>query len=648
MYADKIACINLFDESRTTFLKTSEYANKYIGGRGINARLLYDYAEPGGDALGRGNPLIFGAGALGGLRGPRAEGGYAPFARTEVTAKSPETGYLGSSNFGGAFAIEMKRAGFDHLMFLDRAKMPVYTVIENGKIKILSADWLWGKDVTETQAALKEKYGDNAQIACIGQAGENQVRFAAIRHGRPHVAGRTGLGCVMGAKNLKAIVAIGSSDVEIDNAEQFAGVVERSFHFMEQTWWHQEITEHGHPRMIDRFPHFWDDMGGSHRPIARMLKEHKPKKTGCVGCPTPCYQVYEDHEGGTAMNCAYYIWPSLIVKNDDTEVLLDAVSRLHRYGMDAVSCLAVIRMLMEMQDAGVIESEETDGIEMKWGDKGAILGMIDKIAFRNGIGDVLANGMRAVAEHFGERSEPYALHVKGLPLYGFFNRDIWVNDKTAALNLVISSRGDTMRAHFPGVIESRLKEVYETDGAKAYANAIHQDPEKVDYSPEAFDAHKYEGKAERSAISEDAITMNDLIGFCKLQNWHLGKDEKEELHADFLTAATGRKFSVDDVYFYARKVANLERAYNVREGMTRETDRLPKGLMKHVIKDGQYEGAHLDEYRFERLKGEFYRIRGWDEDTGIPTRSTLEQFELFDVARDLENRNLLPLVQDAV
>jgi aldehyde:ferredoxin oxidoreductase len=364
-------------------------------------------------------------------------------------------------------------------------------------------------------------------------------------------------------------------------------------------------------------------------------------------------------KGGGALSCALYYFPFHAVKSKDLDVELEVGLFSLRWGIDIVSSMVIISWLMELYEQGIITAKDTDGIPMEWGSKEAILGIFKKMTFREGFGNVLADGMLPAAKKIGHGAIDYAPHMKGLPLYVPFSPEELVSKKGQSLALAMSSRGDTMRSGALGVQEGFVTEgtalLYPDEkSAGGFIEATREKAKKISGSEKAFLANEYEGKPEIVIYAEDVVTIVDYLSACKLcSSYNCGRFS-EEYQAKLFSAGSGRETTVDQLFTLAKKVRNLERAFCAREGMTREMDALPLRYMDHEIdytdisfedlKDVHYEQrkAVLESSKFEQMKDKYYTLRGWDVATGIPTGETLEKSGLKDVARDLKNRNILP------
>jgi len=318
----------------------------------------------------------------------------------------------------------------------------------------------------------------------------------------------------------------------------------------------------------------------------------------------------------------------------------------------------IIAWLMELYENGIITAKDTDGIPMEWGSKEAILGMLKKMVYREGFGNVLADGILPAAKKIGRGAKDYANHMKGLPLYDVNTPEEIVPDKGTALSMVISPRGDDMKVRGMTLEEEEITELamlydygdqtlqYEQlkDGGRGaqWLKATREKIKKIAGTEKASLPEEYEGKPEIVIYLEDQITINDCLSACKDCSGFLNYPFDEYYEAALFSAGTGVETSEDALFQLAKKVRNLERAYCVREGMTRETDVLPERFMDNALKQGPSKGAVLESSKFEDMKSKYYALRGWDIATGIPTRETLEQTGLGDVAQDLEKRGKLP------
>ncbi|MCP4289305.1 MAG: aldehyde ferredoxin oxidoreductase family protein [Gammaproteobacteria bacterium] len=634
LYAGNILKVDL-SSGEITMERTSVYADAFLGGRGINIKLLYDNISQGTDALASGNVLVFGVGPLGGTS--------LSTGRTEVTAKSPETGLLASSNFGGSFGGELKYAGYDHLVVTGKAEKPVYILINNDTIEIKDASGVWGKDAYETQDHLRREVGNpEVKIACIGPAGENLVRFSTIQHGLGHGAGRTGTGAVMGSKNLKAIVVRGTGGLKIADPVKFlAHAGELKSEILEHPGL-KAFSEEGMSRVQDGDPEEVEERWGIPMPSDHDIYERfKPKRAGCLGCPVQCmdfYQVKELGKGGSGViSCHLYSEWTKNPRCFDTAASLECGVLSQRYGIDCISTAQTIRWLMELYEKGIITAKDTDGIVMEWGSPEAMRSMLDKITFREGIGDVLADGILHAAEKIGRGSIEYANQVKGIPFDNELTPEWMPLLRAGALAHIAGARGESVKS-LPGELELMMAEDPEAGEWRMamldeYAKYIDMD---ID-AKKAVAAGETEGKAALLAHEEDLSTIADILSTCKMQTASWLGPYVPEWQAKVLSAGLGVETSPEDLFKYAIKARSLERAYEAMEGLTRDIEKFPKRFHR-PIESGPNKGAVLESETLEKMKDDYYALRGWDVATGTPTEETLKTLGLEDVAGDMQKQ----------
>jgi aldehyde:ferredoxin oxidoreductase len=638
MYGGAILRVDL-TEGKISKEPTASYSGDFLGGRGINIKFLYDGTSAGTDPLDPTSPLIFGAGPLCGTP--------IPASRTEVTAKSPETGFLGTSNFGGHFGPELKYAGYDNIVITGKADKPVYLWIYNDEVEIRDASHLWGKDTYETQEIIRSEVGPNAKVACIGPAGENLVHFATIQHELRHGAGRTGMGAVMGSKKQKAIVVRGTKGVTLADPERYLSIAHELQREMRDHPVIREKQQYGVSRVQNAMHALADRVAGKKVPIRpdELFLKYRPKRAGCFGCLTQCQDLYPaEAKGGGAISCSLYYGGNYIGSSDSELVLESALSAL-RYGMDLVSSMKIIGWLMELYERGLITAKDTDGIPMERGEPKAAMRMFKKIIYREGFGNVLADGILPAAERIGRGAKDYAYQVKGLPIYELDTPDEYIPRKGEALGMAMSPRGDSMKARaLLGLQDTTnvILALHDEETAAKYMKAYRQKLKQIAGTEKGLEHDEYIGKPELVVYSEDIIIIADCLSACKNCTSHLGYPFTEEYQAALFSAGTGLEASIDTLFQFAKRVKNLERAFCVREGMTRETDSLPKEFMDRPVAEGEYKGSVLKSAEFEKMKDRYYALRGWDIATGIPTRETLEETGLGYVARDLEKLGKLP------
>jgi aldehyde:ferredoxin oxidoreductase len=618
----RIAYVDLSRKDALISEISEELRHLYLGGRGINMYLLYNHVAPDLDPLGPDNVLVFGAGLLNGTAAPSS-------GRFNVSAKSPLTGLLGDSNCGGFWAPQLRFASFDHLVIEGKASEPVYLWINDGRVEFRDASHLWGMDTIETQAVIKEELGDpKVQVVCIGQAGENLVRFACVRHNYKQSAGRTGMGAVMGSKNLKAIAVRGKERVEVRHPRRLLQLRRSAYDDMSKRKIFGIMTTYGTSFLVDAHQllgnmcvknnqrnQIEEELWG---PLSiESLKRYSFKMNACFGCFMPCrhsyYVPYGPYEGAYAEGPENFAIKKLGVglANYDMESVLVAQDMCNRYGLDTTDTGGLIGWLMELYQRGIIDESTSDGLLLEWGNKAAMFDLIDRIAYRQGLGDILAEGGLRAAEKIGANSVDYFMHVKGITSEAE-ERGL----KGCALNMATASRGaDHLRSRpipegmfLPADV---LRDIY--------GDSVSPDPQS------------YEGKARMVAESERWFTVPDMLGMCKFSargfmspKHYLGCED----YTEFANAVTGLDMTPQQMLEIAERVITLERMFNLREGMRREDDTLPKRFFEERSTSfGPLGGQIIDRAMFGQMLDEFYELHGCDRE-GVPTGETLDRLGL--------------------
>lgn len=621
-WVGNIVKVNLSD-GQVTVEPTEPYVDDYLGGRGLGVRLIYDAWRPGSDPLGPDNPLIFNTGPLSGTA-------LAGSGRVDVTAVSPMSRLRAKSNFGAYWGPELKYAGFDHLVIEGQADRPVYLYITDGHVEIRDAGEIWGKDTFETQKMIQSELGDpEIKVVCIGPAGEKLVRYACLITETGDAAGRTGMGAVMGSKRLKAVAVRGTGGVRIARPQEFLDLSIRINHEIREHPAYQELSQWGVARGVHMmyqmgfFPvgYFedvcWEDILEKYAAPA-YVEEHQLKNTGCFCCPNRCMNFLSVPGIGKGVtSCEPFSGFTGAVWNLDMDTFWEATLMVNRLGIDCTEASATLGLLMELYHHGIITEKETDGIPMERGSKEAILGIIRKIGDREGVGDLLAQGQMAFAETIGPEAVEKVDLVKGLAPHAYEFRAF----KGTGLMQAVGHRGD------PLPLRGSLLEV-----DWHHANDWFQQVAGEQFGePEAAIPTSYKGKARSAVISEHIERVADNLGVCK---WLYGLFIYNDVNiiTDVFNTVTGKDWDLDRMLMVSERVRNLERMFDVREGLRRKDDSLPKKFFEEPLRKGQYAGEVLDRDKFEAMKDEYYEIRGWDRETGIPTPEKLADLGLADAA----------------
>jgi len=505
---------------------------------------------------------------------------------------------------------------------------PTYIFINDDIIEFRDASHLWGLDSIQTQSEIKKELGHDVQIMCIGQAGENMVRFASVRTGSKHSAARTGMGAVMGSKNLKAVAVKGAKGVPISDPMTVFKLREE----MEKKALGKKsfalLRTYGTPYLVNAHQKLGTVGGYNHQHIAidgekwKELSQENFKKlsketmAGCFGCFIHCslrYVVpYGEFKGSHAEGPEYFSIAHLgaepgVYSGEAIQVSQDLCNRL---GMDATQAGDMIAWAMELYQRGIINEDSTGGLKLEWGDNQMVLKLLKDMALRHGFGDILADSGIIAAEKIGGNSEDYFIHVKG---------QTCCTDERGlmgcALNMATSSRGaDHLRSR--PIPEGMFlpEEVLE----KIYGGYVSNDP------------HSYEGKARMVTAAERWFAIPDMLEICKTltSGFHSPNMISPQGHADLLNAVTGMNMTGGDLLEAADRLINLERLYNLREGLKREDDTVPKRYFEEVSEPvGLVGGNKIDREKFSKMLDEFYDLHGWDRN-GLPTEETLHRLGL--------------------
>lgn len=571
-----------------------QYLLKAIGGRGLNSSRLSDELERDADPLSPENLLLIGVGPLTGSL-------LSSSAYMTISGKSPMTGILGDSAAGGFFGPEMKQAGYDQIIISGRAKGPCYLLIVDDHVEIRNASHLWGSDIWQTTSLIRSELGNNAfQVAAIGPAGENLVKFATVACNNSRMCGRTGMGCLFGSKNLKAVAVRGTTPVSVADTLQYLALCreidERILHHPE--WGDRHAmgstllmkalnnigilpTNHFQKGVCD----YVDNISGQ-----RLAKKFKVKNKGCFNCNIHCsrYYITKDTESeGPEFEtlCSY----SSRIGVDDLEFTLKMAAYLNRMGIDALSSGETIGWAMECFQRGLLNKDDMDGLDFTWGNKDTIRKILELTVQRKGIGAAFAEGTRSLARRFGRGTEKYALHVKGLDVICGDPRGI----KAFGLTYAIASRGaDHLRAEPFFELTERYDEAEKRWGIRDIADRLSNNGKAV------LVEH-----TERQALVTDCMTMCKNIG--------LSMDVLDfDLISRLLIAGTGLKFTPERVDQDLRTIIDAERKLNIDFGIDASMDTLPHRFTHEPLEEGPSKGQVVP---IRKMVRQYYRLRGWDE-----------------------------------
>jgi len=632
-YTGKILVVDL-SQNRIEIERLNEgFIHSYIGMRGFTSRFLWDNVRDV-DGTDPANFLIF---ATGPFTGISLTGG-----RVLAAAKSPLTGLLGYSNFGGHWGPALKYAGYDLIVVKGKAPKPVFLWIDDDSIEVLDAEHLWGMDTRETINTIKAGFRDpRIEVLSIGQAGENLVKFANFMTYDGHAGGRTGMGCVMGSKNLKAVAVRGTGRLEVSNLSEFKTLFkELTSHILTD-----EVSGKVAPKLgTTVLLNIVNETGalgtrnfqsGSFEDAYEisgevMREKYTPQGRGraCYMCPIACdrYAVVKEGEfagtwcsGGPEYATLTNMGARLGNKNLPS--IIKANELCNRYGIDTYSAGGVLGFAYELYQRGVIKKKDTDGLELNWGDYHVQLELLKRIAYREGFGNLLAEGVRKMSEEIGEESDKYAIHIKGME---YPSKDAR-GDKMYGLCCATSARGADhlySLSEFPASVElDTIKQMFGTE--------------------KAVDPHVPDGKGKVVAFFEEACTFTDLLGICKLVYVTYVASMKELMYRiniipKLYSAVTGYQLDFNGLVERTHRVTTLEKAYNIREGRTgRKDDIPPYRFTSEPMPDGPAKG---NVFETDIMLDEYYDTIGFDRQTGWPYVETLKDLDLNDVLAELNDR----------
>lgn len=617
----RILRISLTNEKISLDKKSEDYIHRFLGGRGVNRWVLLSELNKGVDAFGLDNKIAIGTGLLVGTSAPAA-------CRLQIDTVSPFNNGVGSGNSGGFFAPKLRWAGYDHILIEGKAEKPVYILVNDRDVTILDAKDLWGKTTWETEDTIEKEHGKDVATLSIGPAGENLVRSAAIVSGKYRVAARCGMGAVMGSKNLKAISVEGTGqrrDIIPADPERFEKKaremnerilkteVGRGLKSGGTTLWLPFVNE----LSWNPVRNFQDDYVDPTRfkalhPENWSQVEMKSIKT-CYACPVDCSHVFEITKGayegtetaGCEANAFWDFGPKLDVY--DPSAVIKAYEICNRYGLDVDSVSGAISWAFECYEKGIINKNDTDGLELNWGNHKEVMILLKKIALREGFGNLLAEGCKRASEILGRNSERYCLHVKGQDL-----KEPCRTIKGWALGVMVSPRAGT---HTRGCPETEVMRMSKEDGERYYG------------VPTAGDQLSYEGKAKLVVHFERLMSVIDSIGVCNLiSEWNNPTLPGIEDYAELCSTYLGKEITPEQLTLTGERIMSLEKYFNqIHTNFGRMDDYPPERLMKEPVKTGPLKGERLDREKWGKMLDEYYELHKWDKKTGKIPKERLEE-----------------------
>ncbi|MBO3803730.1 MAG: aldehyde ferredoxin oxidoreductase family protein [Candidatus Brockarchaeota archaeon] len=608
-YAGSVLRVDLTSGSIRREPTNEGYARLYVGGRGLGARYLLDYAVPGSDPLSPQNPLVV-------MTGPFTGTPISSVHKFELLTRSPLTNMYLCSNVGGTFGVELKRAGIDGLILLGKLPKPGCLVILDGEAEIRDASSYWGRDCRETAMMVKRDLGEEVRVMRIGQAGENLVRFANVMSEPERSAGKGGAGAVLGSKNLKAIAVKGSSEVEVADED---GVRELGREVLElirenpatglnfRRWGTCHFTRLISEMGIYPFKNFQSVLLGTLGKIDAetwrenyVVKDSSPCYVCSIGCAKTSVISKGKYEGcaveGPEYESLWALGPNCGIVGCEAPIVANMLC--DRLGLDTISTGVTIAFAMECYEKGFLTEAEA-GMPIRFGDEQALLSLVEKIAYREGIGNELAEGVRRFAGRMGKASERFAMHCKGMELPAYDPRGVW----GMALAYATSCRGG--------------------DHLKAWTISDEVTSGK-------YDRFSTCGKAELVKRIQDLRAVYDSLVNCILAARAL----TIEVCAKLIEAVTGTGYGVEGLLRCGERIYNLERVIAAIDGISSKDDRLPARIVEDAVDVGIAAGKTLGKENFEKMLRDYYDERGWDG-RGLPTERKLAELGMRDVAESI-------------
>jgi len=605
-YQGKFLFVDLGAKETGTMELTAEQAKNYIGGAGLSARLMYDKVDKNRDPLAPDSPLVFAVGPFTGTPIPMVS-------RSSICGVSPLTGIWGEATTGGVFPFRLKAAGFDGIYITGKAKRPVYLYVKDGKAEVRPATHLWGADIYNTQDMLKNELKETGiSTSCIGPAGEKLVKYAAVMNDKGRAAGRCGMGALMGSKNLKAVVAGGTARSTVADGDKISELAKTLRESISNNFMSVAYREYGTMLYIDMgmfmgdtpARYFTRSVFPARQVTGQALREQfTVVNYACAGCPIGCGRTVKNFKKGIGeidgpeYETAIGFGP--LCMNSDLKSIIWANHLCNAAGIDTISTSVSIAYAMYLYEQGIL-SEKKAGMKLKWGDAPTIIKLVEMIINKEGIGKLLSEGTRRMAEALG--ADPAdAAHVKGL--------EMPMHDARAFSGEAISyATGPRGACHLKG-------DYYGVELGGAF-------PELGVFAGDRF---QIEGKAKMAANFQSWKDLFDSLLMCKFAPVTVTNV------AETLSGITGWKYAPEDIVKAGERSINIKRAISNKLGVTRKDDRLP-AICTAPLDEGTTAGKSPD---MDTLLKDYYAARQWDWETGKPKREKLLELGMADVANDL-------------
>jgi aldehyde:ferredoxin oxidoreductase len=626
-YAGEYLKVNLTTKEVMVVATEESLIRPYIGCSGYAVKMLWDAMPPGVAPLSPESVVVFATGPITGTLCPSG-GSY------ELCFKSPLTGAWCQSRAGGSFGARLKLAGYDFLVIEGRSDAPIYLWIHDKEVELRDATHLWGLGTRQVTTRIRAEIADpDACVATIGRAGENLVKFAAVMNDTGRAAGRGGGGAVLGYKNLKAVAVNGRQDIRVARVDEFASAVSAAEDNLSR-YPFESVNQIGTAILVGiedasgalptknfRFGQFdkAEAIAGE-----ALTEKYLLKRRACYGCSMGCGRHTAVQEGpwitppGDGPEYETLAMFGSLSLNGDLASIVRANYLCNEYGLDTISTGASVAFAMECYEKGLLSEQDCDGRELVWGDSNTIVGLIEDIALRRGLGKVLAEGVRGAAETIGGNAADYAVHVKGMEVPAHEPRG---ESKVVALQYAVNPRGAChMHPNWGGVWDSGQFDC----GMKEFG---------LPWPP--TDKYQEVGAKKGEAYRLVALQgeISEIVGGCVFHSW--GSDDScitPSLYAAMISSLTGMDITVEELLRAAERSWVMKRCFNAREGFSRKDDTVPMRL-KERLEGGPADGQCVGD--IDGMVDEYFEAVGWDKERGVPEMRTLEALGLHDVAEAL-------------
>lgn len=630
----KIARVNL--TSGYVKITDSEEYFRWMGGRGFGDWIIMNEVKKETHPISEHNKMVFATGCFTGTSLPGSS-------RIELVTKNLLNNGISYSSGGGNFGPELKRAGLDAVIIEGKSSFPVYLFINNGKVELKDASGLWGKTTWDTEDAIrKELKDDSVKVACIGPAGENLVKISCIVIDKAHVLAWGGSGAIMGSKNLKAIAVKGIRNIKIFDPQRYNNETSRYKWILLSSSASSALREGGThgmagvggwsgkvPTSVRNLQEEYWEPEKSRRISEETFRQYEKRRTHCFNCPLYCLHWYEMEHNGEYLACEGMHANSVrgFGSNwdvDDPFAVLKAHALCNKLGLDVDGVSSTVAWAIECFERGIINTDDTSGLMLKWGNAGDLLKLIENIAYKKGFGEILAEGVYRASGIVGKNSHEYAMHVKGVGI----NEQGVRSHKAWSFGIAVSTRGS---GHLSGSPQTENRQIPRHVGKWLFG------------CEEAGVPTSYKNKAKLVAWYEIYKALVDSAGICYFNaGWYDVALADIENLVVLYNALTGASITKKELWNIGRRIVNIEKAFNtVHAGFTREHDILPRRIMEEPLTSGPFKGQYMERDKFQLMLDEYYGEHGWDPKTGLQKAETLIEIEAGEILNFLTQHKIL-------